>query len=68
MKDMHLLLYQEISGSSAQTHLDSCILHGYNTSGRCRCIRKIMKFLWSGKVHGVVLPTGVEEDRSKKGK
>jgi hypothetical protein len=31
-------------------------------------VRKIMKLLWSGKVHGVVLPAGVEKERSKRGK
>jgi hypothetical protein len=26
-------------------------------------VRKIMKLLWSGKAHGVVLPAEVEEDK-----
>jgi hypothetical protein len=30
-------------------------------------LRKIVKFLWSGKVHGVVLPAEMEEDRGKRG-
>jgi hypothetical protein len=31
-------------------------------------VRKLMKLLWSGKVHGVVLPAEVEEDRCERGK
>jgi hypothetical protein len=31
-------------------------------------VRKIMKLLWSGKVHGVVVPARVEDHKGERGK